>query len=133
MITDIEDFFNRGCGRCKRFDTPDCSVQLWHAGLLALRRICLDAALTETVKWGHPCYMHGDRNIVILGAFRENFRITFCNAALMQDADGVLQKQGPNTQHPDAIVFTDCDQVTVIGTRYRRLSAGIDSGTPRPG
>lgn len=68
MITSIEDYFSKGCGRCERFATPDCSTRQWTGGLRSLRRICLEAGLVETVKWAHPCYMHGDRNIVILGA-----------------------------------------------------------------
>ncbi len=109
MITDVEDFFALGCGRCDRFATADCSTRLWLSGLLTLRRILTGAGLTETAKWGHPCYMHAGRNIAIIGAFREDFRLTFFNAALMQDPEGVLQKQGPNTKHPDCIRFTDND------------------------
>jgi uncharacterized protein YdeI (YjbR/CyaY-like superfamily) len=112
MITEIEDYFSKGCGRCPRFATPDCSTRLWALGLADLRRICRAAGLVETVKWGHPCYMHADRNIAIIGAFRGDFRLTFFNAALMQDADGILEKQGPNTRHPGMIRFTDNAQVT---------------------
>lgn len=111
MITQIDDYFSKGCGRCERFATPDCSTRQWAHGLNELRRICLDSGLAETVKWAHPCYMHGGRNIVILGAFRGDFRLSFFNAALMKDAEGVLEKQGPNTQHPDMIRFVDNAQV----------------------
>ena len=106
MITDIEDFFTKGCGRCARFATPDCSTRRWTQGLNDLRQICLDAGLTETVKWAHPCYMHAGRNIAIIGAFRDNFRLTFFNAALMKDPHRVLEKQGQNTAHADMIRFT---------------------------
>jgi len=105
MITDIEDFFSKGCGRCERFATPDCSTRLWIDGLNELRRICLEAGLVETLKWAHPCYMHAGRNIVIIGAFRSDFRASFFNAALMKDPEGVLEKQGQNTRHPDMIRF----------------------------
>jgi uncharacterized protein YdeI (YjbR/CyaY-like superfamily) len=111
VITDIEDYFAKGCGRCERFATADCSTRQWIIGLEDLRRICLDAGLTETVKWAHPCYMHADRNIAVIGAFRGDFRISFFNAALLQDPEGVLDKQGPNTQHPDCLRFTDNAQV----------------------
>ncbi|MBC7283757.1 YdeI/OmpD-associated family protein [Hoeflea sp.] len=111
MITDIEDFFTRGCGRCARFDTPDCSVKQWTAGLNDLRRICRSLKLEETVKWAHPCYMHAGRNIVLIGALRGDFRLSFFNAALMKDPDGVLERQGENTRHPDMIRFTRNDQV----------------------
>ncbi|WP_420858504.1 YdeI/OmpD-associated family protein [Marivivens marinus] len=111
MITEIEDFFTKGCGRCKRFDTPDCSARIWSAGLDELRRICLAAGLEETVKWGHPCYMHAGRNIVIIGAFRGDFRLTFFKAALMKDPEGILERQGENTQNPDMIRLTSAAEV----------------------
>jgi uncharacterized protein YdeI (YjbR/CyaY-like superfamily) len=114
MITDIEDYFTKGCGRCDRFATPDCSIRQWVQGLTDLRRICRDVGLTETVKWAHPCYMHAGRNIAIMGAFRGDFRITFLNAALLTDPEGVLERQGPNTQVPDAIRFTDNAQVALM-------------------
>lgn len=109
MITDPDAYFAKGCGRCDRFATSDCSTRLWLQGLLTLRRILNDAGLTETAKWGHPCYMHAGRNIAIIGAFRGDFRLTFFNAALMTDPEGVLEKQGPNTRHPDCLRFTDND------------------------
>lgn len=119
MISDIEDYFARGCGRCARFATPECSTRTWSRGLDGLRRICLAAGLAETVKWGHPCYMHAGRNIAIIGAFRDSFRLTFMNAALMQDPEGVLEKQGPNARHPDTIRFTDASRVAKLERTIR--------------
>ena len=111
MITEIEDFFTKGCGRCDRFATPDCSTRPWAPGLAELRRICRDAGLLEVVKWAHPCYMHAGRNIAIIGAFRDDFRLSFFDAALLTDPEGVLERQGPNTRHPDMIRFTGNGQV----------------------
>ncbi len=111
MITNTDDFFRDGCGRCSRFQTDDCSARHWAAGLAALRALCLQAGLTETAKWGHPCYTLADRNIAILGAFRGDFRLTFFNAALLSDPNGILTHQGPNTRHPDAVRFTDAADV----------------------
>lgn len=107
MITDVEDFFAQGCGRCERFSTPDCSVRKWNDGLKRLRAICTAAGLIETVKWAHPCYLHAERNIALISAFRGDYRIIFFNAALMRDPDNVLEKQGPNTRHADMIRFAD--------------------------
>jgi uncharacterized protein YdeI (YjbR/CyaY-like superfamily) len=119
MITDIEDYFAKGCGRCDRFATPDCSTRLWVQGQADLRRVCRAVGLEETVKWAHPCYMHAGRNIAIMGAFRGDFRLTFMNAALLSDPEHVLEKQGPNTQTPDAIRFTDNAQVARMETVIR--------------
>jgi uncharacterized protein YdeI (YjbR/CyaY-like superfamily) len=105
MITDIADYFTKGCGRCDRFATPACSTRTWADGLDALRRICRDMGLEEVVKWGHPCYMHAGRNIAIIRALRGDFRLSFFHAALMTDPEGILERQGPNTRHPDMIRF----------------------------
>lgn len=119
MITEIEDFFSKGCGRCERFATPACSANQWHDGLTGLRAICRSAGLVETVKWGHPCYMHAGRNIVLIGALQGDFRLNFFNAALMKDPDGLLERQGPNTQHPDSIRFTASGQVEARAASIR--------------
>jgi uncharacterized protein YdeI (YjbR/CyaY-like superfamily) len=127
MITQIEDFFTKGCGRCARFETADCSVHLWADGLSNLRRICLAADLEEHVKWGHPCYMHAGRNIVLIGAFRGDFRLTFFNAALMQDPEGIMIKQGPNTQNANMLRFDNSVQVAAseaIITAYLKEAIG---------
>ncbi|NNE66583.1 MAG: hypothetical protein HKN33_08445 [Pyrinomonadaceae bacterium] len=135
MITDIEEFFTKGCGRCERFATPDCSTRQWIDGLNELRRICLDEGLVEAVKWAHPCYMHGGRNIVIIGAFRKDFRISFFNAALMKDPRGVLEKQGPNTRHADMIRFTANSQLTKMESvvrSYLKEAAGYAEAGIKP-
>ena len=90
MINEIEDYFARGCGRCDRFATPDCSARRWAGALAELRGLCREAGLAEHVKWGHPCYMHAGRNVAILGAFRQEVRITFFEAALLDDPEGLL-------------------------------------------
>lgn len=111
MIDNIEDYFTKGCGRCDRFDTPDCSAALWRDGLLQLRAICQSAGLDEMVKWGQPTYVRNGRNIAIFGAFRNDFRLTFFNGSLMKDPHGILERQGANAKQADMIRFTDVGQV----------------------
>lgn len=135
MITDIEDFFAKGCGRCERFDTPACSANRWHDGLTALRALCREAGLVETVKWGHPCYMHAGRNIALIGALQGDFRLNFFNAALMKDPESMLERQGPNTQHPDSMRFTAADQVAQRAaaiSAYLREAMGYAEAGIRP-
>jgi uncharacterized protein YdeI (YjbR/CyaY-like superfamily) len=105
MIDEIEDYFAKGCGRCERFATADCATRLWSGGLAALRRICREAGLSETVKWGHPVYMHAGRNIAIVGALRGDFRLGFFDPALLKDPEKILEKQGPNTRHAGTVRF----------------------------
>ena len=106
MITDVGIYFTDGCGRCDRFATDTCVTKIWAQGLAELRALCLAAGLEETAKWGHPCYMFAGRNLVLIGAFKGDFRLTFFNAALMTDPMGILEKQGANSQNPDMIRFT---------------------------
>ncbi|MFV0411477.1 MAG: YdeI/OmpD-associated family protein [Paracoccus sp. (in: a-proteobacteria)] len=114
MITDVEDYFADGCGRCLRFGTDDCASRIWSVEQAELRSICLEAGLSETAKWGHPCYMHAGRNIAIMGAFRGDVRLTLFNAALLRDPGGLLVRQGANTRQPDAFRFTDPAQIGPI-------------------
>jgi uncharacterized protein YdeI (YjbR/CyaY-like superfamily) len=136
MITEIEDYFTRGCGRCERFDTPDCSTRRWERGLRKLRAICRSVGLEETVKWGHPCYMHANRNIAVVGAFRNDFRLSLFNAALLKDPEGVLERQGPNTSHADMIRFTSDDDVErlepVIRSYLREAMGYAEQGLKPP-
>ncbi|WP_082539634.1 MULTISPECIES: YdeI family protein [unclassified Caulobacter] len=133
MITDPDDFFTKGCGRCARFATADCSTRPWIDGLNDLRRICLDLGLEETVKWAHPCYMHAGRNIALFGAFRSDFRLSFMNPGLLVDSEGVLEPQGPNSQTPGMIRFTATRQVgemqAVIRAYLRQLMDHAEAGT----
>lgn len=136
MITDPDDFFTKGCGRCDRFATAECSTRPWIEGLNALRRICLDMGLEETVKWAHPCYRHAGRNIALLAAFRDDFRLTFLNAGLLTDGEGVLAPQGPNSGAPGMIRFTAVAQVDAleptIRAYLRQLTDHAEAGTKPP-
>lgn len=133
MIKLADDFFERGCGRCERFDTPDCSAQRWREGIAALRALCREAGLVETAKWGHPCYMHAGRNIALIGAFRDDFRLNFMDAALLNDPAGVLEKQGDNSQQASAIRFTTAADVhnkaAVIQAYLHEAKGHAEAGT----
>jgi uncharacterized protein YdeI (YjbR/CyaY-like superfamily) len=136
MITDPNDFFTKGCGRCERFATPNCSTRLWIDGLNELRQICRDMGLEETVKWAHPCYMHAGRNIAIFGAFRGDFRLSFMNPRLLKDTEGVLVPQGSGSQTPSMLRFTDVAQVgplaPTIRAYLRQLMDHAEAGTTAP-
>ncbi len=136
MITEVEHYFTLGCGRCERFATADCSTRRWIDGLTELRRICLAAGLAETAKWGHPCYVHAGRNIAIIGAHRESFRLGFMNAALLKDDAGVLTASGPNTRHPDIIRFTENGAVErlqpVIAAYLKQMMSHAEAGNRPP-
>lgn len=114
MITDPNVYFEKGCDRCKKFDTPECKVNSWRDGLLELRRICLGAGLLETAKWGQPVYMVDGKNVCLIGAFVDVFFISFFDASLLADTQGVLEKRGANTPDKHMITFRDSESVRAL-------------------
>lgn len=124
MITEIEDYFSKGCGRCARFDTPDCSARRWGEGLAALRALCLGLGLDEGLKWGHPCYRHAGRNIAVMGAFIGDFRLSFMNPGLLSDRAG-LEKAGPESAQANVLRFANAAEVAAKANRIKALLAEL--------
>ena len=83
----------------------------WQEEFRKLRMIALDCQLTEEVKWRVPCYTFQERNIVILGRFKECCVLSFVKGALLNDASGILVKPGENTQAARVIRFTNVQQI----------------------
>lgn len=127
MITDPNIYFKDGCGRCKKFQTPECKVHKWAEGLAFLRKVCLDLGLEETAKWGHPCYTLNGGNIVMVGAFKEDFHLSFFKASLMKDSGGLFTKRGENTQVASVVQFYENDQPSKMKeTVVSYISEAID-------
>ena len=66
----------------------------WQEELKQLRKIALSTQLTEMIKWGVPCYVFEESNIVLLGSFKAFCSISFFKGTLMQDPNGILTKPG---------------------------------------
>ena len=114
MITDPAEFFTKGCGRCDRFATPECTTRRWLSGIERLRALCLEAGLSEVAKWGHPCYMRGERNIAMIATLIGDFRLHFFEPGLMKDPAGILVANGPNARRPSIVRFTANEQVAEL-------------------
>lgn len=110
----VDVYFTAGCGRCRLFNTPDCKVHNWDAELAVLRKIVLECDLVEEMKWSHPVYTFGKNNIVMIGAFNDNCTLSFFKGALLKDADGILNKQGENTQSARVVRFTDVKRIVEL-------------------
>lgn len=121
MITDPAAYFTKGCGRCARFDTPDCSALLWSPALAALRALCLGAGLGEELRWGIPAYRHAGRTLALIGAFRDNVMLTFPDAGLLADPEGLLQPAGPNSRAATTIRFTSQAEIVAKAPAIRAL------------
>ena len=84
----------------------------WPEEMRALRPTLLDAGLTEEIKWRQPCYTHQGKNIAIVQEMNDFLALMFFKGALLEDPEGVLQDQGPNTRSARRIRFTSVDDVS---------------------
>lgn len=98
----------------EHFESVDAYVacsELWPDEVAALRTVLLGCDLTETIKWGKPCYVHDDRNIVIMQEFKDNLALMFFKGTLLDDPDGVLHDVGPNSRAARRMHFTSVAEV----------------------
>lgn len=107
----IDKYLAVGCGRCPLGNTPECKVHNWTEELETLREIVLGCGLTEELKWGVPCYTFEGNNIAIVSAFKEFCSISFFKGSLLKDKDGILVKQGENSQAARLVKFTNVSQI----------------------
>ncbi len=107
----VDDFLKDGCGRCSKGGTPECKVHNWTQELAYLRQLCVESGLTETIKWGMPVYMHKEKNVIILAAFKEFSSIGFFKGIMLNDPEQILQISGENTQDSRLIKFKSISEV----------------------
>ncbi len=86
----------------------------WQKEYEKLRRIALDSGLTETVKWGVPCYTWQDKNVVLIHGFKEYCALLFVKGALLPDTAGLLIQQTENVQAGRQIRFTDGSEIVAL-------------------
>lgn len=106
----IDAYLTDGCGRCELYATPACKVHRWAELLSEIRVVLLDSELTEERKWGAPCYTLDGKNVLMMGAFKDNCVISFMQGALLDDPAGLLEKPGPASHVGRVIRFTDADK-----------------------
>lgn len=73
--------------------------------------IILDCGLTEELKWGKPCYLYKDNNVVIIQGFKEYCALLFFKGVLLNDPDGILMKTGENTRVGRQIRFNNVREI----------------------
>lgn len=83
----------------------------WQQEFEKLRMIVLDCGLTEELKWGQPCYMFEDKNIVLIHGFKEYCALLFFKGALLKDAKHILVQQTQNVQAARQIRFTHAREI----------------------
>jgi uncharacterized protein YdeI (YjbR/CyaY-like superfamily) len=83
----------------------------WQQEYRQLRDIVLDCHLAEDLKWGCPCYLFNDRNIVLIHGFKEYCAVLFFKGALLKDPKQVLIRQTENVQAARQMRFTSVQEI----------------------
>jgi len=91
----------------------------WQKEYKLLRSIVLDCGLTEELKWGQPCYMYDNTNIVVIHGFKEYCALLFFKGALLNDPEGILIQQTENVQAARQIRFTSAKEITGMKATIR--------------
>ena len=86
-------------------------AKIWQDELKTLREILLDCGLDEEMKWGKPAYLHNEKIIVVMQAFKSYFALLFYNGHLLKDNKNVLQLTGPNTKKGRQIRFENVEAI----------------------
>ena len=87
------------------------NTKKWREELTILRSIVMDSGLGEELKWGAPCYVHEQANVIIMQGFKDYFALMFFKGALMKDPQDLLRKPGENTQSGRQIRMTSMDEM----------------------
>jgi uncharacterized protein YdeI (YjbR/CyaY-like superfamily) len=95
-------------------------LKRWRPEMDALRALCLDAGLTETLKWGVPCYTDHGANVVLIHGFNDYCALAFFNGVLMRDPDRLLIRQTANVQEARQIRFAGLEQIAALRPALER-------------
>ena len=86
----------------------------WQKEIEQLRTIVLDCNLSETLKWGSPCYTYQDGNVVLIHTFKEYCALLFFKGALLKDPKEILIQQSENVQAARQMRFTSAPEITKL-------------------
>jgi uncharacterized protein YdeI (YjbR/CyaY-like superfamily) len=88
----------------------------WQAELQVLRSIILSCGLTETLKWGVPCYTFEGGNVLLIHGFKDYCAVGFFKGALLKDEQRILIQQTENSQAARQIRFANMAEIVAQET-----------------
>ncbi|GIV30507.1 MAG: hypothetical protein KatS3mg028_1573 [Bacteroidia bacterium] len=94
-----DEYYENGCGRCKKYATSECKVNVWKDKLLEIRKVLSNYELKEEIKWGVPVFTFHGKNIVMLAAFKNYVSLSLFFGSALEDHEKILEKAGENTRH----------------------------------
>ncbi|MCA9666430.1 MAG: YdeI/OmpD-associated family protein [Myxococcales bacterium] len=98
-------------------------AKTWRGEIAALRPILRDCGLDEALKWAKPCYTFDGANVAIIQPFKACCALMFFKGSLLKDPEGVLVKQGENSQAAMRMEFTSVAQVDALQATLRSYVA----------
>lgn len=113
------------------------ATERWPDPIAVLRPILLASGLDESIKWGKPCYcVDGGANVALIQEFADHLALMFFKGVLLDDPEGLLHDQGPNTHGPRRMKFTSTAEVEAaaeaIGDLVRQAIEHTRAGTEIP-
>lgn len=94
-------------------------LEKWRKEVERLRTILLDCGLEEELKWGVPCYAYQNGNVAIINPLKEYVAFGFFKGALLEDAEGMLERPGKNIQAVRIIRFTNTREIDKMETTLK--------------
>jgi len=91
----------------------------WQKEFMLLQKIALGCGLTETLKWGCPCYTHNNSNVVLIHGFKEYCAFLFFKGALLKDTNGILIQQTENVQAARQVRFTNAKEIATLSATLK--------------
>jgi uncharacterized protein YdeI (YjbR/CyaY-like superfamily) len=106
----------------------------WKEEMLYLREILLSLGLQETIKWGAPCYMYKDKNIIGLADFKSYTCLWFFQGALLKDEKQYLVSGNKDTVAMRQWRFHTMSEIkkAPIKAYVKETMAFFDAGTKVP-
>ena len=94
-------------------------AKTWQKEIEQLRTLVLDCGLTETLKWGCPCYTYEDSNVVLIHTFKEYCALLLFKGALLKDPKELLVQQTENVQAARQMRFISSQEITKLKTTIK--------------
>lgn len=84
----------------------------WQEEIETLREILLsNKELKEDLKWGVPCYLSDEKNIVLIHVFKDYCALLFFKGVLLKDTKNILVQQTENVQAARQLRFTNSKEI----------------------
>lgn len=99
------------------------NAKKWQPEIKKLREILLQYQLQEELKWGKPCYVFQQNNIIAIAGFKEHCALMIFKGSLLDNQSGLLVKGGENTQGMRQVRFKNIDDIIKSESQIKDLIA----------